>query len=246
MAYTNDALEKLDAHVGRMLRKRRQNLNLTLVEVGEKLGISHQQIQKYEKAQTRISGAALYILSKLYGVQPEFFFEGFLLPGDPHNLDNNTQDTHEDLFILLVENDPVDEFIIRQAIKELKSNIDVFTVHDGMQALDLLRQKISCSEFRRPDIILANMDISKKDGLSLLRDIKRDREISDIPFIMLVNTVIPDALKNTYTAQCAGYINKAQCKEALKQKIQNFVSYWADTVILPYHRLDCIEQKPAA
>lgn len=246
MAYTNDALEKLDAHVGRMLRKRRQNLSLTLVEVGERLGISHQQIQKYEKAQTRISGAALYILSKLYGVQPEFFFEGFPFSGNPHNQEDSVEDTHETLFILLVEDDPVDEFIIRQAIKELKSNIEIFTVHDGVQALDLLRQKISCSEFRRPDIILANMDTSKKDGLSLLRDVKRDREISDIPFVMLVNTVIPEALKNTYNAQCAGYINKAQCKEALKQKIQNFVTYWADTVILPYHRLDIIEQKSAA
>lgn len=233
MARDCEELKSLDIYVGSKLRKRRQKLGLTLAEAAEKLGVSYQQIQKYEQAETRLSAPALYQIATLYGVSPQYFFEGF----SEHGLKKKSQiHDHEALSILLIEDDPADELIIRSSIESMNAKVRIFAVHDGMQAIEFLRNKNVTASFPRPDVILLDLDIPKKDGLSVLRDIKRDRTIHDIPVITLVNTVCQEMLQSVYSHQAAGYICKADSRENLTNRIKSFIQYWTQAVILPYYR----------
>jgi CheY-like chemotaxis protein/DNA-binding XRE family transcriptional regulator len=233
MARDSEELKSLDVYVGGKLRKRRQKLDLTLAQVAERLGVSHQQIQKYEQAETRVSAPALYQIATLYGVSPQYFFEGF----SDYSLKKNSHvHDHEALNILLVEDDPADELIIRSAIEGMSTKVRIFSVHDGMQAIEFLRNKNVTASFPRPDVILLDLDIPKKNGLSVLRDIKRDRGIHDIPVIMLVNTICQDTLQSVYSHQAAGYICKADSRENLTNRIKSFIQYWTQSVTLPYYR----------
>ncbi len=69
-------INKLDSHVGHRMRLRRSLLRMTQSQVAEGLGITFQQVQKYEQGQNRISAARLYEVSKLLGVPIVYFFEG--------------------------------------------------------------------------------------------------------------------------------------------------------------------------
>ncbi|MFO1034509.1 MAG: helix-turn-helix transcriptional regulator, partial [Hyphomicrobiales bacterium] len=69
----------IDAHVGSRIRMRRQLINMSQERLGELLGITFQQIQKYEKGANRISASRLFYTAKTLGVPVQFFFEG--LPG---------------------------------------------------------------------------------------------------------------------------------------------------------------------
>lgn len=73
----NNDLKAMDIFVGQRLRSRRLELGLTLMVITKKTGISSHQMQKYEMGQRRLSLPVLYQLANLYGVKPQYFFEGF-------------------------------------------------------------------------------------------------------------------------------------------------------------------------
>lgn len=66
----------VDQHVAQKIRAKREALGITQVTLGTKLGITFQQVQKYEKGVNRISAGRLYRLSEIFGVEPAYFFEG--------------------------------------------------------------------------------------------------------------------------------------------------------------------------
>jgi transcriptional regulator with XRE-family HTH domain len=73
---SNKEAKILDVFLGNKLRNFREHVEWTLHDLGERVGVSHQQIHKYEKAQTKISASMLYKFSQLFGVNVEAFFEG--------------------------------------------------------------------------------------------------------------------------------------------------------------------------
>jgi chemotaxis family two-component system response regulator Rcp1 len=234
-------LKELDVYVGRKLRERRQKLDLTLIQVADRLGVSHQQIQKYEQAISRISAPALYQFAYLYGVDPQYFFEGYESYARK-KIPFRCFDEHKDLNILLVENDPAFELSVRRAIEACELPTKIFCVHDGLQALEFLRNRNSMVDFPRPDIILLDWDSPKKDGLSVLRDIKRDRLILDIPVIIIVDNVSSLGAKSAYSSQAAGYISKVSCFDVLEKKVCCLINYWSNVVVLPFHKAQIDEE----
>jgi transcriptional regulator with XRE-family HTH domain len=76
MAANKKRSNSVDQHVAQRIRARRQELGVTQVALATKLGITFQQVQKYEKGANRISAGRLYRLSEIFGVEPGFFFEG--------------------------------------------------------------------------------------------------------------------------------------------------------------------------
>ncbi|MHA1558663.1 MAG: response regulator [Alphaproteobacteria bacterium] len=226
---------ELDLHVGKKLREKRQKLGLTLTYVAEKLSLSHQQIQKYEQAQSRISAAILYNIGGLYGVPMHYFFEGFndSVTEMPYKSGIIEQNRSKILNILLVEDDPADELLIRQACDEIKDRVNIFCVHDGLQSIEFLRYKTMNVNFPRPDIILLDLNIPKKDGYETLRDIKRDREIQDIPVIVLTNSINIKDMIRMYQNYAAGYINKSFDFDVFLKTFRILVDYWSWAVVLP-------------
>ena len=76
------AADDIDAHVGSRVRLRRMTLNISQEQLGEALGLTFQQIQKYEKGQNRIGAGRLYKISQILSVPVEFFYEGLPVAGN--------------------------------------------------------------------------------------------------------------------------------------------------------------------
>lgn len=232
----NDHQKDLDSYIGRRLREKRQKLSLTLTDLAEKLGVSHQQIQKYEQAQSRIAAITLYQLGEILGVDPSYFFQGysaFKKKTERISGDVIIPDRESTLHILLVEDDAADELLTRRAFSETSVDVSLFTVHDGVAALDFLRNKCTSVDFPRPDIILLDLNIPKRDGATVLREIKRDRDISDIPVIIMTNSINFQEMISCYKAYAAGYICKPFDFDVFQKSIDSLARYWAQSVVLP-------------
>ena len=226
----------IEEHIGKQLREKRTKRGFTLASIANQLGVSHQQIQKYEQAQSRVSAAMLYKFSKLFGVGIEQFFTDIQ---QNQNCDNTEKqsvviDTSPRplLNILIIEDNPADETITRKALENL-NNIKILCVHDGMQALEVLRYKTLCTDFPTPDLILLDVSIPKRDGISVLKEIKRDREIQNIPVVMLTNNVSSEVMMTSYKLGAAGYICKSFDYETFKDNLLDCVKYWSKVVVLP-------------
>ncbi len=236
MSALEEELTRLNVFIGKRLREKRRKLGLTLAQVGEGLGVSHQQIQKYEQGQTRASAAILHQIGQMYGVGLQFFVQGYasLCPHTNRKItDVVFHDPNGTLHVLLVEDDPADEFMIRSALESTNHKIHVFSVHDGAQALDFLRYKTMNVDFPRPDLILLDLSIPKRDGLNVLKEIKRDREIQDVPVVVLTNGISGQEMDTVYKNHAAGYVCKTEDPQIFQNKIVTLINYWSSVAVLP-------------
>lgn len=233
----SDDLKELDVYIGKKLREKRQKLGFTLAQVGENLGVSHQQIQKYEQAQSRVSAGILYQIGHFYGVSPQYFYQGFssnCRRTEKRKSDVIFHNPSKALHILLVEDDPADELIMRRALDASNHKINIFCVHDGAQTIDFLRYKKNLNvDFPRPDLILLDVNIPKRDGFNVLKEIKRDRSIQDIPVVVLTNGLSTQEMISVYQNYAAGYICKAFDHSSFQTNISTLIHYWASVVVLP-------------
>jgi CheY-like chemotaxis protein/DNA-binding XRE family transcriptional regulator len=224
-----------DKLIGKQLREKRLRRGMTLSDAAKKLGVSYQQVQKYEQASSKISASSLYKLSILYGVSIEKFFEG-LVDFDrssylkfgyiPSGLKNR------DINLLMVEDNPGDEAVIRRSLSDFK-NLNILCVHDGFQALDVLRYKTLCADFPRPDLIFLDIYLPRRDGLSVLKEVKRDSDTQDIPVVIITNNISPELMQSAYRNGASGYICKSFDFLSFKDNIVSCVKYWTGAVVLP-------------
>lgn len=229
--------KNLDIHLGRRMREKRLKLGMTLAHVAERLGISHQQIQKYEQAQSRISAGTIFQIGRLYGVPSQYFFEGYAPTTEtvPSSLETDTilHDRDRPLNILLVEDDPADELLTRRALDMTTHKVNLFCVHDGVQAIEFLRYKTIQADFPRPDVILLDLNLPKRDGHTVLREVKRDRDIQDIPVVVLSNSISVQEMTAVYKNFASGYINKSFDFDVFQTALLGLINYWSLAVVLP-------------
>lgn len=229
-------INPIDEYVGSRVRERRQKLGWTLVDLAEKLGVSHQQIQKYEQGVTRISASILFQLSQIFKTSQDYFFEGYNPVHGLKSLTGGTIDlnTKREINIVLVEDDPADELLARKALEECNFKVNIHALHDGEQAIQFLRREQGRSNsFPRPDLILLDLNIPKRDGHMVLREIRRDRDIQDIPVVILTNSINREEMISVYKNAASGYVCKSFDYETFKHHMRNIINYWGETAILP-------------
>ncbi|MDC0349105.1 response regulator [Alphaproteobacteria bacterium] len=224
--------QPIDVFVGARIRERRQKLEWTLLDLAQKLNISHQQVQKYEQGATRVSAGTLFELSETLGVFINYFYEGY---GDELGLPKQEvilSSRKSPLKIALVENDPSDEMLIREAISEAHRLSSVHVFHTGEQVLDFLKNKTGSNRLPRPDVIFMNLSLPHSDGLSILRKIKKDRTVQDIPIVVLSNSINKKDLVESYRNFASGYIKKSFDFKEFKTQVKDSINYWS-TICLP-------------
>lgn len=226
-------INPIDTYVGKKVRERRQKLGWTLMELAQKLGVSHQQIQKYEQGTTRVSAGALYQLSRIFQTNQNYFFDGFSTTPAPESDGVIHLEPLQELNIIVIEDDAADELLTRKALKECDFIANVHALHDGEEAIQFLRHCHEQIQFPRPDLILLDLNMPKRDGHMVLKEIKRDRNIQDIPVIILTNSVNRQEMISAYKNGASGYLCKSFDFNLFKQHINNIMHYWGGTVALP-------------
>lgn len=223
----------IDVFIGARVRERRQKLEWTLVDLAKKINVSHQQIQKYEQGITRITAAVLFELSELFGVSINYFYEGYEDRQDSQNANQKIDVIRTSpLKVLVVEDDPMDEMVIRGAIDMANRPILMHILHNGRQMLDFFKSQPTSNLFPRPDLIFMNLALPDLDGLTALRHIKRDRNLQDIPVIVLSDSINKQDLIESYRNFASGFIKKSFDRHHFQSQILDSVNYWS-AICLP-------------
>jgi CheY-like chemotaxis protein/DNA-binding XRE family transcriptional regulator len=230
----------IDEYVGQKLRDFRERAGLTLLDCAEKVGVSHQQIHKYEVGQTKISTSILYKFCKIFSITPNCFFEGYspLEQEDGTSFEDKDLPNYQSLDkinILLIEDNSEDQFLIRRALEEYGLKINFYSIHDGEEFLDIIKRRINITKIPIPDIIFLDLNMPKINGIELLKSIKQSKELKYIPVLVLTGSISRKDVIDAYKNYASGYIRKSFDYETLKKNIHIAIHYWTEAVVLPQH-----------
>jgi two-component system, chemotaxis family, response regulator Rcp1 len=137
------------------------------------------------------------------------------------------------LRILLVEDSPADIELTRQALAEAKFANEVIVVSDGETAGEFLRRDGVYADSERPDLILLDLNLPRKDGRELLVEIKSDPELRVIPVVVLTTSASDEDVDHAYRAHVNAYIRKPVRLVDFINVVQAIDEYWFGIVTLP-------------
>ncbi|HXG31271.1 MAG TPA: response regulator [Thermodesulfobacteriota bacterium] len=135
--------------------------------------------------------------------------------------------------ILLVEDNPGDARLAQEALKEGKMNNNISVVRDGVEALAFLRQEGKYAEAPRPDIILLDLNLPKKDGREVLAEIKEDPDLKRIPIVVLTTSEAEQDILKAYNLHANCYITKPVDLDQFITVVKSIEDFWLTIVKLP-------------
>lgn len=135
--------------------------------------------------------------------------------------------------ILLVEDNPGDVRLTQEALKEGKVYNNLHWVKDGVEALEFLQQKGRFLNMPRPDIILLDLNLPKKDGREVLAVIKNDDHLRHIPVVVLTTSQAEEDVARSYDLHANCYVTKPVDLQKFIQVVQSIDQFWLTVVTLP-------------
>lgn len=135
--------------------------------------------------------------------------------------------------ILLVEDSEPDILLTQEAFSDACVPNQLHVVHDGEEALQFLRQQNQYSKVPRPDIVLMDINMPRKNGLEVLSEIKSDPLLSAIPVLMLTTSQAEEDVKMAYACHASGYVIKPVGFDNFVTVIRAFEAFWMNFVRFP-------------
>jgi CheY-like chemotaxis protein len=135
--------------------------------------------------------------------------------------------------ILLVEDNPGDVRLTIEALKEGKVRNNLAVAKDGVEALAFLRRQGSYTDASRPDLILLDLNLPRKDGREVLAEIKEDPSLRRIPVVVLTTSKAEEDIVRTYDLHANCYITKPVDLEQFISVVRSIDDFWLSVVRLP-------------
>ena len=142
---------------------------------------------------------------------------------------------YKPLTMLVADDDEDDQLLMQEAIKESQLNINLHFVEDGEELLHYLKHqgKYSKSKFPRPSLILLDLNMPKKDGREVLKEIKENDELRQIPVVIFTTSKREEDVYRSYNIGGNSFITKPVTFEGLVDVVKTIAEYWFDVVVLP-------------
>jgi CheY-like chemotaxis protein len=135
--------------------------------------------------------------------------------------------------ILLVEDNPGDVRLTKEALREGKVYSNLHTVKDGVEAMEYLRREGKYKDAPRPDIILLDLNLPRKDGREVLEEIKSDDKLKRIPVVVLTTSKAEEDVLRTYNLHANCYVTKPVDLEKFMVVVKTIDIFWLTVVTLP-------------
>ena len=133
----------------------------------------------------------------------------------------------EPLVILLVEDDPADQKLIKTSLKNQKVANDLHIVNSGEEGMDFLRRRGNYSNGTlHPDLILLDLNMPGMGGKEFLRQIKSDEHLKEIPVVILTTSDSEKDIIDSYKLQASGYVRKPVTLAEFKEVMETIGEYW--------------------
>jgi CheY-like chemotaxis protein len=135
--------------------------------------------------------------------------------------------------ILLVEDDPGDELITREALEHNKFQNRLHVAHDGEEGLDFLYRRAGFEDAPRPDLILLDLNLPKYDGRQLLERVKSDAELARIPIVVLTTSAAEEDIVRSYKLHANAYVSKPVDLDQFISAVRQIDEFFLQVVRLP-------------
>lgn len=135
--------------------------------------------------------------------------------------------------ILLVEDNPADARLVKEAFKYFKIENEIFVVEDGLEAMKFLKNEEEYDNVQKPDIILLDLNLPRKDGREVLKEIKKDNVLKLIPVVILTTSHAEEDILGTYKNNANCYITKPVDLDQFISVINSIQDFWLNKVKLP-------------
>ncbi|HUD38133.1 MAG TPA: response regulator [Streptosporangiaceae bacterium] len=135
--------------------------------------------------------------------------------------------------VLLVEDDPGDVLITREAFAENKVKNQLSVVNDGVNALQFLRREASYADAPRPDLILLDLNLPRMDGHEVLAKIKSDSDLQRIPVVVLTTSDAEEDVLRSYDLHANAYVTKPVDFERFLGVVRQIDDFFVTVVKLP-------------
>jgi CheY-like chemotaxis protein len=135
--------------------------------------------------------------------------------------------------VLLVDDDPGDVLLVREAFQDHKVGNILSVVSDGVQALEYVRAQGSYADATRPDLILLDLNLPRKSGIEVLQDIKSDPVLSTIPVVVLTTSEAEEDIVRAYKLHANAYITKPVDFEQFTTIVHQIDDFFIGLVKLP-------------
>ena len=149
------------------------------------------------------------------------------------------KDHYLPMTILTAEDDPDDCLLVSEAFQENGHESRLYFVEVGISLMQFLRRQGSFSEPNdapRPDLILLDLNMPRKDGRESLAEIKADPDLRSIPVVVLTTSSAEEDILRTYDLGCAGYITKPGSFQGMLEMVKGLNQYWFEVVELTDRR----------
>ena len=135
--------------------------------------------------------------------------------------------------ILLIEDNPGDVRLTLEALKESKIINNLQVVEDGIEALSYLKKDGNYKDKPRPDLIILDLNLPKKDGREVLGEIKSEDSLKQIPIVILTTSEAEEDIIKSYELHANCYITKPVNMEQFVKVVKSVGEFWFSIVMLP-------------
>jgi len=139
----------------------------------------------------------------------------------------------EPIDVLLVEDDPGDELMTREAFEDNKIGNTLHVVRDGEEALDFLYRRGAHEGAPRPDLVLLDLNLPKYDGRQVLEKIKSDPDLTDIPVVVLTTSAAEEDILRSYKLHANVYVTKPVDLDQFIRAVRQIDEFFVQVVRLP-------------
>ncbi len=145
----------------------------------------------------------------------------------------STMERLKTIEILLVEDSPGDVRLTRKALKEAKVRNNLSVASDGEEAMEMLAGSGASQQIPRPDLILLDLNLPRKNGREVLQEIKSDPELKRIPVVVLTTSQEEQDILKSYELHANAFITKPVDLDQFIRVVVSIQDFWLEIVTLP-------------
>ncbi|ACV12039.1 response regulator receiver protein [Halorhabdus utahensis DSM 12940] len=142
-------------------------------------------------------------------------------------------ETGQPVEILLAEDNPGDAKLTQKAFEEGNILNNLHIVENGVEAMDFLKQRGDYEDKARPDLVLLDLNMPKKDGWDVLEEINDDPELRRIPVIVLTSSEAESDIVKSYELQANAYLSKPVDYSGFMDVVRSLEEFWLSVVKMP-------------
>ncbi|WP_226479334.1 response regulator [Natrinema amylolyticum] len=143
------------------------------------------------------------------------------------------QSRNEPFDILLVEDNPGDVRLTQEAFKEAEPTISLHVTMDGNEALEFLFQRGKYEGVTYPDLVLLDLNLPKKDGHEVLKEIRDEEELTPVPILVLTSSETEEDVRESYELTANAYLTKSADPDEFASLMQSVADFWLRSAQLP-------------